>query len=220
MRKILIMAIFLALGLSEGQGKKIFEIVFTDIGDVSTCELAFYGKPPSPEVVDRMLRQALIDAAAIKGTKNIVASAFLGEGILSANQYSGQLIYRASDKIIMTMDQYDGVKTKTENKKEYFLKLSEERTAEGIEPVNRWIDLSLIFPKNPSIEDAYNAMLTEIKAHKSKGIDVNAYAYVGNKAKKTSWVQIKEPDGFYASLEYNATTKEVVKKNNVFTKLE
>src|SRR5438132_9172643 len=52
-------------------------------GQGPVLELAFYTKPPSPQIVDKMLRQSLEQAASIDGTRDILAMAFLGEEVLT-----------------------------------------------------------------------------------------------------------------------------------------
>ena|SRR6266487_1852509 len=64
--------------------QKVYEVVLKDVpGTGLVLELAFYTKPPSPQIVDKMLRQSLDQAVSIDGTRDILAMAFLGEDVLT-----------------------------------------------------------------------------------------------------------------------------------------
>lgn len=53
------------------------------------CEVVFRGKLPSPDTVDKIVREALEKAVEKDPSRDILATAFLGDETLNSNQYSG-----------------------------------------------------------------------------------------------------------------------------------
>ena len=51
-----------------------------------------------------MLRESLEHAVTADGSRDILAMAFLGDEVLSDTQYSGELMYRAAQRKIMTLE--------------------------------------------------------------------------------------------------------------------
>src|ERR1041385_5909759 len=115
------------------------------------------------QVTEHVSVSLLADAAAKDPTQDILAAAFLGDEELDEHQYSGTLIYQAKTKRIMTMNEYEGVKTTTGTTANYFVKTEEEHTLTGITPARTWLSITLVFPKTPTREVAYNSMFTEIE---------------------------------------------------------
>ena len=91
--------------------QKIYEIVLKDVpgarsGTERILEVSFSSKLPPPKIIDKMLRDSLEQASSIDGTRDILAMAFLGEEALTETQYSGELVYRASDRKIVTLEEF------------------------------------------------------------------------------------------------------------------
>jgi hypothetical protein len=98
-------------------GKINYEVSLKDFPGVRggpserMLDLSFDRDVPKPDVVDKMLREALEQAVAVDGSRDILAMAFRGDEVLSSKQYSGELVYRAAQRKIMTLEQSRGVKT-------------------------------------------------------------------------------------------------------------
>jgi len=202
------------------QAEKInYEVSLKDIpgaphGD-RVLELGFDRDVPQPQVVDKMLRESLEPAVAADGSRDIVAIAFLGDEVLSDTQYSGELMYRAAQRKIMTLEEARGVKTTITDAAGYSVKVSEEKTLAGIKPERKWLTISLIYPTPPPLEQAYTSMQSEIEKNVSRGMDIDAYVKIGDKGVKTSQRQMDDPTGGYVFMKYDAPSKKLYRKNTL-----
>jgi hypothetical protein len=121
-----------------------YEVSLKDIpgvrggGSERILELVFDRDVPEPQVVDKMLRESLEHAVAADGSRDIVAIAFLGDEVLSDTQYLGELMYRAAQRKIMTLEEARGVKTTITDAAGYSVKVSEEKTLAGVKPERKW----------------------------------------------------------------------------------
>ena len=175
--------------------------------------LGFDRDLPQPQAVDKMLRESLEHAVAADGSRDIVAIAFLGDEVLSDTQYSGELMYRAAQRKIMTLEEARGVKTTITDAAGYSVKVSEEKTLAGIKPERKWLTIFLIYPTPPPLEQGYTSMQSEIEKNVSKGMDINAYVMIGDKGVKTSQRQMDDPIGGYVFMRYDAPSKKLYRKN-------
>ncbi|MCW8408906.1 hypothetical protein OQJ13_07970 [Legionella sp. PATHC035] len=91
----------------------------------------------------------------------------------------------------------------------------EDKTAEGIEPERKWLDVTIVFAKKPSIEEAYNSIYAETQKLANKGLDISLYVSVGNKNIKTSWKQLHDVDGSFVFANYDSTYKRLTKNEHV-----
>jgi hypothetical protein len=81
-----------------GAPKVLFEVQLQDVPSGGLiCQVTFFGVPPAPATVDKIVRNALQSASLVEPTREILAIAFRGDDTLNSNQYSGALIYRAAD---------------------------------------------------------------------------------------------------------------------------
>jgi len=216
MTTLRLIALFLFATLTaHAASQKVYEVVLKDVsGTGLLLELAFYRNPPSPKIVDKMLRDSLEQAVSIDGTRDILAMAFLGEDVLTDTQYSGELVYRASQRKIMTGDESRGVKTTvTDTGGKYSLQVSEDKTVGGIKPERKWLTLSLIYSREPPLQEAYDAMLLEIEKMTHSGVDINDYVKIGDKNIKTSQGQMKDPSGGFVFMTFDAASRKVYRKN-------
>jgi len=79
--------------------KKLFDVTLEDVqGGGRVLNVGFYGELPRPNVIDKILRESLDHAILIDPTVDILAIGFLGDETLNSNQYSGSLVYKASQK--------------------------------------------------------------------------------------------------------------------------
>jgi hypothetical protein len=111
--------------------------------------VGFYGKLPSPNVVDKILRESLEHAILIDPTVDILAMGFLGNDSLNSNQHSGSLVYKAKEKIV-TFEEYRGVTTTSSATSTYFVEVKEQKTFAGIRPEKKWLSVTIVFPKQPT----------------------------------------------------------------------
>jgi hypothetical protein len=196
-----------------------YEVSLKDIpgvrggGSERILELVFDRDVPEPQVVDKMLRESLEHAVAADGSRDIVAIAFLGDEVLSDTQYSGELMYRAAQRKIMTLEEVRGVKTTITDAAGYSVKVSEEKTLAGVKPERRWLTISLIYPTPPPLEQAYRSMQSEIEKNVPRGMDINAYVNIGDKGVKTSQRQMHDPSGGYVFMTYDAASNKLSRKN-------
>jgi hypothetical protein len=195
-----------------------FEVSVEDVGG-RVCHVIFAGKLPSPATVDKIVRESLEKAVQKDPSKDILTATSLGDEDLDNNQYSGELVYKAAEKKILTFDEYHGVKTSTSSTPSYFVQIKEDHTYASITPARNWLILTIVFPKTPSREIAYDAILTEIQKVTNRGLDVDAYVSIGDNNVKTSWNQLRDNDGAYVFAEYKSATKKVTRKGELLKKL-
>jgi len=200
--------------------KKIFDITLEDVqGGGRVMNVGFYGKLPPPNVVDKILRESLDHAILIDPAVDILATGFLGDETLNSNQHSGSLVYKAGQKKVMSFDEDQGVKTTTSSTSNYFVQIEEEKTFSGIKPEGKWLSVTIIFSKQPTLTAAYDAIFVETQKLATRGLDVNAYVSVGDQNVKTSWNQMRDSDGAYVFAEYNAASRELTRKGQLLKKL-
>jgi hypothetical protein len=196
-----------------------YEVELKDVPGVrgrppeKVLDLTFDRDVPEPQAVDKMLRESLERAVADDGSLDITAMAFQGDEVLSETQYSGALIYRAAQRKIMTEDEARGVKTIITDAAGYSVKVSEEKTNEGIKPERKWLTISLIYPTPPPLEEAYKSMQWEIEKNVPRGMDIGASVRIGDKSVKTSQRQMDDPGGGYVFMRYDALSKKLYRKN-------
>jgi len=218
--QIISIAILTALS-SQAATQKIYEVVLKDVPSGGlVLELAFYSKMPPPLIVDKILKESLEHAVSIDGTRDILAIAFQGKNVLAGTQYSGELVYRANQKKIMTMDESRGITNTINDVGPYALQVIENKTAAGIKPERKWLTYSLIYPQEPKLEDAYVATLLEIEKAAHNGIDITAYVEIGDKAIKTARHQMKDPSGGFVFMRFEAASKKVYQKSNLLKIIE
>jgi len=197
---------------------KTYEVLLKDIpgargGSERMLEVVFYQNLPQPQVVDKIVRESLEHAVAVDGSRDILAMAFLGEDVLTSTQYSGELVYRSAQRKIMTLDESRGVKTTVADAGGYSVEVAEEKSAGGISGERKWLTISLIYPTPPPLDQAYNAMQSEIEKNVHKAMDINAYVKIGDKNVKTSQRQMDDPTGGYVFMNYSAASKKLYRKN-------
>jgi hypothetical protein len=205
---------------TAAQPKKLFDVSLEDIqGGGRVLSVGFYGKLPPPSAVDKILRQSLEHAVLVDGSKNILATASIGDDNLNSNQYSGQLVYDARTKKIVTYNEYAGIKTTTTSATGYIVEVEENKTLAGIAPTRKWLTVTLVFPKQPAQDAAYGALLAEAEKLAQRRLDMNLYVSIGDPKVKTSWKQMRDKDGAYVFAEYSAATKEVARKGRLLRQL-
>lgn len=223
MRKHILSIILLVMscqGAIAATPSKLFEVTLEDVqGGGRVLDVVFYGKLPAPKIVDKIVRESLDHAVLIDSTVDILAMGFLDDDKLNSNQSSGDLVYKAAQKKVITFDEYRGLKTTTSTTGTYFIEVQEDHTYAGIKPERKWLNLTIVFPTQPTREVAYNTIFAESAKLATKGLDINAYVSVGDKSNKTSWKQMKDADGAFVFAQYNAASKRIMRKGEVLKQL-
>ncbi len=200
--------------------KKLFDVTLEDVqGGGRVLSVGFQGKLPRPDVVDKIIRESLDHAILLDPTVDILATGFLGDDTLNSNQHSGSLVYKASQKKVMTFDEYRGVKATTSSTSTYFVKMEEDKTFAGIKPEKKWLSVTIVFSKQPSQDAAYEAILVETQKLAAKGLDINAYVSSGDQKVKTSWKQMRDKDGAYVFAKYDAASKKLTRQGQLLKQL-
>jgi len=203
--------------IASSAPRKIFEITYNDFpGGTPVCLVSFFGEPPPPATVDKILRAALESAVLVYSSRDILAGACVGDDDMGESQYSGDLYYKAASKRIMTKNEFFGIKTSIQDTGAYLVEIEERKTYDG---TKRLLAISLVFPKAPSIQQAYNAAVAEAEKAASRGLDAVVCVRVGDKATRTSWRPLPDPSGLTVFVEYEASTKTIKRKTKVLKKL-
>jgi hypothetical protein len=201
--------------------RKIFEITFNELPGMGLgCDIAFFGDPPPPATVDKIVRSALEAAVLVDPSHDILATAFAGDDAMTKSQYSGSLVYKTADKKIMTFDESRGIKAAGKDAGAYYVETKEDKTFEGIKPERHWLDVTLVFPRAPTIKQAYDAAVEEAEKVSKRGMDAHVYVDTGDKATPTSWKQLRDPDGGFVFVDYQASSKTIKKKTKVLKQLQ
>ena len=90
----------------------------------------------------------------------------------------------------------------------YVRRDEEQKTLPGITPEKRWLSLTLVFPKAPTIQKAYEAAIAEAEKAAPRGLDANVYVSVGDKAVARVGVSFKTPAVVTFSLNTTQTPKQ------------
>jgi len=198
----------------------LFDVAFKDVqGGGRILMVSFYKKLPPATAVDRIIRQSLEHAVLVDGSKNIYATAFLGDDTLTSNQYSGDLVYNAKSKKIVTYNEHAGIKTTTSAANGYLVEVEEGKTFAGIAPARKWLNVTVVFPKQPTQEVAYATLSSEAQKLVARGLDMNLYVSIGDAKVKTSWTQMRDKDGAYVFAEYTAANKKIIRKGRLIKQL-
>lgn len=195
--------------------KPTYEVEVKIQSGVQVVNVTFSGRLPAPESVDKILRGEFEKVVKKNPSQDGLGYAYLGEDDLTPNQFTGNLVYKAAKKKIMTEDEYNGVRSSGTSNDSYYVQTEEQHTLPGITPKRTWLSISLVFPKAPSQNDSYDAIIAEIDKVRGRGLDVDAYVKVGDKNVKTSWYQVKDTDGAFIFAGYKADTKQVMRKDKL-----
>ncbi len=220
MFKHAVLIIAATVATTFGAPKLLFEVQLQDVPSGGlVCQVTFFGVPPAPATVDKIVRDSIQSAALVAPTRDILGMAFRGDDILNSNQYSGALVYRAADKRIVTLEESRGVKTTAVDAGAYYAELKEDGTLAGIKPERKWLSLSIVFPTQPSAQQAIDSAVSEIQKHTTRGFDINAAPKIGDKNVKTSWQQIRDPNGGFFYFRYTAADRTIYNKSARLKKL-
>lgn len=219
--RLVVLALCVVLGpVAAAAPSMLFDVTLKDIqGGGRVLTVGFYGKLPPPPAVDKILRQSLEHAVMIDGSKNIYASGFRGDDNLTSNQYSGDLVYNASTKKIVTYSDNSGVKTSITAASRYIVEVEENKTLAGITPVRKWLSVTLVYPKQPPQDAAYAALIAEAQKLAPRKLDMDLYVSVGDPNVETSWHQLRDKDGAYVFAKYSAATKKIIRKGRLLMQL-
>ena len=207
-----LICVFASSALFAGENK-IFEIEMVDGPGVNICNVVFFQKKPKPSIVDEMLLQSLKMSIKIDDSKEILASAFYKDVLMSSSDYSGRLIYDPSKKKIITWNEHQGIKSTVYDTGKYFVKAEEHETA--VTPKRKWLSIMIVFPEKPTQQEAYSAMIETIRKYKHKGMKINSYVSVGNKKNERTWKQVKDRNRGYIAAEYDPSSGKITSKGKI-----
>ena len=210
---ILIIILMCVSSISFAEEKKIYEIEYIESSGVNLCNVVLYQSKPKPSIVDEMVVQALKISIKINDSKNILATAFYKDDVMSNADYSGRLIYDSSKKKIITWNEYQGIKSTANDTGKYFVKLEELETA--VSPKMKWLSIMIVFPEKPTQQQAYNVIIETIIKYKHKGMKINSYVSVGDKKNERTWRQVKDRNQGYIVAEYNPTSGKITSKGKI-----
>jgi hypothetical protein len=92
---------------AEGNSSNSYTVEVSKTPEVTSLFLNYAGPLPSPETVDKNLMEEMEKAIKENSSIDILGAAFLGDDELTSKQYSGKLIYLASQKKILTEEEFD-----------------------------------------------------------------------------------------------------------------
>jgi hypothetical protein len=149
--------------------------------------------PDRSDVLDSLMRSVLDAEIKKDDSIDILAMAFLGDEVVGDPKWSGSLVYRAAVKRVMTLDEEEGLKTERTDNGRFLLEVSEGKTAKGITPVNKWLDLTFVFSTRPTDAEIYKVVMDEAAKH--RGIERHVFVYQGDKTNGMTWKQLDDRDG-------------------------
>lgn len=193
--------------------KKIYEIEYIEGSGVNLCNVVFYHSKPKSSIIDEMVLQALKISIKIDDSKNILATAFYKDDVMSNSDYSGRLIYDSSKKKIITWNEYRGIKSTANDTGKYFVKLEELETA--VSPKRKWLSIMIVFPEKPTQKQAYNAIIETIIKYKHKGMKINSYVSVGDKKNERTWRQVEDRNRGFITAKYNPASGKITSKGKI-----
>jgi hypothetical protein len=196
---------------SSAQEPANYTVSVEQAGELTICQVTFKNVPEEASVAAKILRDAVESLVKENANREILAMAFNEAGdALPDIQYGGALSYKPSDGKILTMDERSGKQTTEVDEGSYFVKLEESRTAQGIRPIRRWLDVSVVFPDEPNNREVKLAVQHEINKLKTRELDVSVYVFVGDKSNPGSWKQVKASNGKYMAINYVEKTGQTV----------
>jgi hypothetical protein len=96
----------------QTQWARRYTVTLNRVEGLRTCSLDFSNPLPPKEVVDALLREEVQHEADADPTSDIYGKAFIGDTNLTADQWSGHIVYDARTKSILTLEQYRAMKRK------------------------------------------------------------------------------------------------------------
>lgn len=192
------------------QGYDDYSVTVQMSGDLTICQVTFNSPPPTSDIAAEVVRHAVEELVAENSNREILAMAFNASGgALPDTYYGGALVYKPSDGRIRTMDERERSQTAEADEASYFIRIEDGRTARGITPFRRWLNVSIVFPEEPLGPEVKAAILKEIDKLESRRLDVNVYIYTGDKSNKVTWRQIRALNGKFMAVDYDSATGKI-----------
>ena len=174
-----------------------------DTPDLTNVQITFNRLPATEADAAKIVRAEIDKAVAKDNSKQILAMAFdTSDNALADEKYGGPLVYDPKIGSVKTMRQREGLKTFNQTHDNYFSKIEEQSTAEGITPVRKWVDVSVVFPTAPTADQFQSAAKAEIDRLRGRHVDITVYGFAGDKDNSASWDQIKSPSGHYMEADH------------------
>lgn len=203
--------ILLHLSLQSGLfSEQVYEVILNKDSDSSYALTLSFKNAPSAEVINKILKKEIEAASAFDGSKDISAFAFQGETMLNENQYCGGYVYSSATRTIKTFSESRGLKSEIRKEANYLVEVKEDKTFEGIVPEERWLDVVVTFPSQPSTEEAFKALKSEMEKVVIRGMDVTGSVMIGSNS--TSLKTMKDPSGGFVMMKYDKSTGQFKKR--------
>jgi len=187
-----------------------YQVNVQEYEGILLCNVTFSKVPASSIDAEAIVRGAMKKLVKKDPSFEILGMAFNQEDrALDDIKYGGPLVYKPADGKIMSMDERDGKKIVEADQGTYFIKSKDMRTAKGITPVRRWINLSIVFPSKPSNVEIKNVSKREIEKIKQRRLDINIRIHVGDKDNPGSWDHIQASNGYYMNVDYKVNTDKI-----------
>lgn len=177
-----------------------------DSSDTYALSVSFKEKP-SPEIINKILKNQLETVILFDASKDISAFAFKSDEMLSETQYCGGYVYSASDKTIKTFQESRGIKSENTKTDKYSIEVKEDKTFAGIVPERKWLDITLTYPQAPNPDEARQDLKQEMEKLKNRGMDISGSAMVGSPS--TQLKTLRDSNGKFVMLKYEVSTGQI-----------
>jgi hypothetical protein len=210
-----LVAVLMTLGTicAGAQDHHAFSVSCDQFEGYRMCDVVF-SHLPRPIVVDRISRASLELAILSDSSTDAIMTAWLGERLLTANEYSGRLTYKRSQRRIMSLDEANGVTSEVSDTPVYYVLVEDRKGLTPKDPVKNpqahFLVLNVVFAVAPTPDSAYKAIVEEIGKHLSPGLDILASASIGDKKIRTSWHQMRDVTGKFVFAQYTHNDRTVV----------
>jgi hypothetical protein len=117
---------------------------------------------------------------------------------------NSHLYYRRADGAIFLWTEYLGQASDSKENDDHLAIVSNRETFRGIEPPREWFDVSILFKKPTSALTIYSVLVAMCRDWGDVGIDINAYAFYGERDNRLTWTQINDTDGRFILVNFDA----------------
>ena len=133
--------------------------------------------------------------------------AFLNDDALDENtQYSGALIYRHTLRKIVTMDEEDNARLRSESFVGYFVRVKEMDRPCCVSAVKRYANVDVVYARPPREAEATKVASSLAKKYGKIGEDVYVNIETGKKSDPSTWRPFCGNDGKQVSWKFDGAT--------------
>lgn len=200
------LVVSVVLGVSV-EAEKVYDASLEKDSSGTYALSVSFKENPSPEVINKVLKNQLETVILFDGTKDISAFAFKSDAMLSESQYCGGYVYSASDKAIKTLQESRGIKSENKKSDKYSIEVKEDKTFSGIVPERKWLDVTLTYPQAPSPDEARKDLRQQMDKLKDRGMNISGSAMVGSPS--TQLKTLRDDNGKFVMLKYEVSTGQI-----------